>query len=394
MKKHLFTFVLLFSLILGAIYGYFGGSSVVYLKPLGDLFLNLIFTAIVPLLFFSICSAVAKLGTWQKVGELISKILAAFLSMGILASGLALVFLKTINLDLNHGLLLSTASTPLNPQASSNWHQIFSVSEFYQLLSHQHILALMVFSVLVGMALGQTKGKSIVLIHEGEQIFMQVFAYIMRLAPIGFFAYFSNIIHDLGPQILSQYGKITLAYYSFALLYFGIVFSLLIYFVHGKQQLQRYWEAVILPATTAFATCSSAATIPANLLSCKKMNLEPSIYETVIPLGTMIHKQGTIIGAIFKIALIYSIFHLDFHGVQVMMLAMACSILFGCVEGAIPSGGMIGELLILSIYGFPNSALIVMSAVSILIDPMATLLNACGNFVATILINPRQQKGA
>lgn len=391
-KSHLFNFVLLLSLMLGAVYGYFGGDTVIYIKPLGDLFLNLIFTAIVPLIFFSVCHAIAKLGSWQKVGKLLVKILTVFLGMGLLASGLGFVFLRITELHLNHAVVLSKAASLQGAQASFAWYQILSVSEFYELLSHHHILALMLFAILMGMALGQTKGKSLAFIHEGEQIFMQVFGYIIRFAPIGFFAYFANIIHDLGPQILNEYGKITLAYYVFGLLYFFGVFSFLIYLVKGRKQLQAYWGAVVLPATTALATCSSAATIPANLLACKQMNLESNSYETLIPLGTMIHKQGSIIGAIFKIALMYSIFHLDFHGMQVMLLAMATAILFGCVEGAIPSGGMIGELLILSVYGFPNSALIVMSAISILIDPPATVLNACGNLVATVLISQKPQE--
>ena len=69
-----------------------------------------------------------------------------------------------------------------------------------------------------------------------------------------------------------------------------------------------------------------------------------------------------------------------------LFTAVGVSLLVGTVMGAIPSGGMLGELLILSIYGFPPSALLVIAAISIIIDPMATLLNVTGNSVSSMLI--------
>jgi Na+/H+-dicarboxylate symporter len=54
--------------------------------------------------------------------------------------------------------------------------------------------------------------------------------------------------------------------------------------------------------------------------------------------------------------------------------------------GAIPSGGMLGELLILTVYGFPSSVLIAIAAISIIIDPLATMLNVTGNSVSSMMI--------
>jgi Na+/H+-dicarboxylate symporter len=137
----------------------------------------------------------------------------------------------------------------------------------------------------------------------------------------------------------------------------------------------------------ALATCSSAASIPANLRATKNMQTPTEIAESVIPLGTMIHKDGSIIGGIIKIVFLFSVFHVDFNGLSVYALAWLVSLMVGTVMGAIPSGGMLGELLILSAYGYPSSALIVIAAISIIIDPMATMLNVTGNSVSALLVS-------
>ncbi|WP_156812554.1 cation:dicarboxylate symporter family transporter [Legionella tunisiensis] len=82
----------------------------------------------------------------------------------------------------------------------------------------------------------------------------------------------------------------------------------------------------------------------------------------------------------------FGIFHLDFSGVTVLLTVLGVSLLVGTVMGAIPSGGMLGELLILTIYGFPPSVLIVIAAISIIIDPLATMLNVTGNSVSSMMI--------
>jgi Na+/H+-dicarboxylate symporter len=93
-----------------------------------------------------------------------------------------------------------------------------------------------------------------------------------------------------------------------------------------------------------------------------------------------------VIGGMVKIAFLFGLFHLPFQGLSVWLGAIGISMLVGTVMGAIPSGGMLGELLILTVYGFPPSALIVVAAISIIIDPLATLLNVTGNTVGSMLI--------
>jgi len=222
--------------------------------------------------------------------------------------------------------------------------------------------------------------------QAGEALFLEAFNLLMYFAPVGFFCYFAVLVHELGPQLLQQYIRLTLIYSLFACVYFFGLYSLYAFWAGGREGYKRFWSGLLLPALTALTTCSSAASIPANLSAAKEMGHAPEIYETVIPLGSIIHKEGSVIGGMFKIAFVFGMLQLNFQQPSVVLMAIGVSILVGTVMGAIPGGGMLGELLILSVYGLPPATLMVMVAISIIIDPMATVLNVTGNTVSSMMI--------
>ncbi|MCW8419636.1 dicarboxylate/amino acid:cation symporter [Fluoribacter dumoffii] len=389
LKSYFFPVILITSILLGGFTGVFLGPITPYLRPFGEIFLNLIFTAIVPLIFFSITSAVARVGSLGKFGKIAFYMAIIFLFTGVVAAVYALFIVRLfppaqgVILPL-HGPEKTSALNVFNQIA-----EIFTVPEFSQLLSHKHILALILFSILVGLSTANSneKGKTfIAFLQAGEEIFMRVFALIMYYAPFGFFAYFAVLVNELGPQLMTNYLRIGVLYYIFGTIYFIVVYTLFAYFAGKTEGIKRFWSNIFLPVVTSIATCSSAASIPANLMTAKKMEIAPEVYETVIPLGTIIHKDGSVIGGVFKIAFLFGIFHLNFSSPSVLLTALGISLLVGTVMGAIPSGGMLGELLILSAYGFPPSVLIIIAAISIIIDPLATMLNVTCNTVSSMMI--------
>lgn len=389
LTAYLFPIILISSILLGGITGFILGHDAQWLKPFGDIFLNLIFTAIVPLIFFSVSSAIARAGSISKLGRIIFYMALVFLFTGLVAALYAL--LTVVLFPPANGVTLSLVMPEQVASISffSQIADIFTVSDFSKLLSHEHILALIIFSIMVGLAVAyaKEKGKAFCsFLIAGEEIFMRVFGLIMYYAPIGFFAYFAVLVSELGSQILDSYMRITLVYYVSALLYFLLAFTWYAYLGGKCRGIKIFWTNVFLPMITAIATCSSAASIPANLSAAKKMGVPPEIYETAIPLGSIIHKDGSVLGGMFKIAFLFGIFHLNFSGIPVLLTAVGVSILVGTVMGAIPSGGMLGELLILNIYGFPPSVLIAIAAISIIIDPLATMLNVTGNTVSSLMV--------
>ncbi|MDP1604253.1 MAG: dicarboxylate/amino acid:cation symporter [Legionella sp.] len=388
-KSYLFPLVLIASIVLGGMTGYLFEEKTRFLKPLGDIFLNLIFTAIVPLIFFSVSSAIARVSSLAKLGKIMFYMAIVFIFTGIVAAIYAIVIVKIFPPAEGVYLALTTIKPIPQGNFATQITTIFTVSDFSKLLSHEHILALILFSLLVGIAVAgaDEKGKTFgAFLQAGDAIFMRVFSLIMYYAPIGFFAYFAVLVSELGPKLMESYVRVAVIYYMAALVYFFVIFTGYAWLAGKTPGIKLFWKNVFLPSATAIATCSSAASIPANLVATKAMRVTPEIYETAVPLGTIIHKDGSVMGGIFKIAFLFGIFHWDFGGSSVLLTALGISLLVGTVMGAIPSGGMLGELLILTMYGFPPSALIVIAAISIIIDPIATLLNVVGNSVSAMMI--------
>lgn len=388
-RSYAFPIILIASIILGGLTGYWIGTNAVHLKPFGEIFLNLIFTAIVPLIFFSVSSAIAQTGSMKKLGKIACSMAVVFLFTGIVAAIYALAVVIFFPPGQGVSLFLSMPEKVSTVSFSSQIVGIFTVSDFSKLLSHEHILALIVFSIFVGLATACSNEKGSIFasfLKAGEEIFMRVFSLIMYYAPIGFFAYFAVLVSELGPNLIESYVRITIIYYTSSLLYFMVAFTGYAYMAGKMTGIKLFWSNIFLPMVTSIATCSSAASIPANLAATRKMQVSPEIYETAVPLGSIIHKDGSVIGGMFKIAFLFGIFHLNFTTPSVLLTALGVSLLVGTVMGAIPSGGMLGELLILTVYGFPPSSLIAIAAISIIIDPLATMLNVTGNSVSNMLI--------
>lgn len=389
-KSYQFAILLISSIILGGIFGYFFKEFTSWLKPLGEIFLNLIFTTIVPLIFFSVSSAIVRAGLLGKVGSIFMAMIVVFIFTGSVAAIYALLIVKLFP-PAHQVYLHLIQPEKLMPLSFS--HQIvgiFTVPDFVKLLSHKNMLALITFSILLGLAVtsSQEKGKNFArFLQSGEAVFMRVFSLIMTIAPIGFFAYFAVLVSELGANLLQTYARIAVLYYFFALVYFFVAYTTYAFLAARMQGIKLFWRGVFLPLVTSIATCSSAASIPANLIATKKMRVSPEISETLIPLGAIIHKDGSVIGGMFKIAFLFGVFHLDFSGLPILLTAFGISLLVGTVMGAIPSGGLLGELLILNLYGFPPSVLMAIAAISIIIDPLATMLNVTGNSVSAMLVS-------
>ena len=298
MKNWYFPLILILSIFAGSMTGYIMGKDALMLKPLGDIFLNLLFAAVVPLIFFAISSSVAHIGNVKKLLNVLLSMFVIFIFTGMIAALYMIIIVKIF--PPAHGISLHL-EIPEILKANNLANQIvnmISVPDFSQLLSHKNMMPLIIFSLLVGLATAATgeKGRHFsAFLKSGAEVFMQVITYIMYYAPIGFFAYFAVLTGDIGTQLLSNYFRIIVIYYSAASIYFVLAFSSYAWLGGGKNKIKLFWKNVFVPMMTALATSSSAASIPANLQATRNMKVADDIAETVIPIGAILHKDGTVL---------------------------------------------------------------------------------------------------
>jgi Na+/H+-dicarboxylate symporter len=128
------------------------------------------------------------------------------------------------------------------------------------------------------------------------------------------------------------------------------------------------------------------ATIPANPpAAADNIGVPRDISEVVIPIGATVHMEGSCMAAVLKIAFLFGIFQVPFSGIEPILTALGIALLTGVVVSGIPGGGTIGELLILSMYGFPPEAFPLITMIGTLVDAPATMVNAVGDNVSSML---------
>jgi Na+/H+-dicarboxylate symporter len=390
LKNYKSILLLLGGILAGSILGLVFGKGVEVIKPLGDIFLNLLFTAIIPLVFFTIASSIANLEKSEKLGKLFVIVIGVFLSTVLISAILMLVavLLFPIQQDIIFSKL--PLETIQESSAGSQITQLLTAGDFFELLSRKNMLALIIFSFLIGFASLQSgeKGKDFSrFLNSGNEVMKQLLHIIMKTAPIGLGAYFAYQVRIFGPQLFGAYAKPLGLYYAVCAFYFVVFFSMYAFIAGGKLGFKVFWKNNITPSLTALGTCSSIATIPANLEGAEKMKIPAHIRNVVIPLGAPLHKDGSSMSSIIKIAVIFAMFGKDLTDPNTILMALGITVIVSVVEGGIPNGGYIGEILAITVYGFPmEQALPAAMIVGTLVDPMATLLNANGDLVSAMMV--------
>lgn len=390
LRSYGFSFLLVASILLGALLGIVFKEDAAALKPLGDIFLNLLFTVIVPLVFFSISSSVASMTNVKRLGKILSTMILVFVATGLIASTVMIVAVILYPPAVGVSIPLPAAVDVHRVQAVEQIVRAFTVADFSQLLSRNNMLALIVFSILTGLATSAAgeKGKAVtVFLASANEVMMKLISFIMYYAPIGLCAYFAYLVGVLGPELLGSYARAMALYYPTALAYFVLAFTGYAFLAGRVHGVKKFWGNIIPPSVLALATGSSMATIPANLQAADKIGVPRDISEVIIPIGATIHMEGSCLAAVLKIAFLCGIFQVPFTGIESIMTALGIALLTGVVVSGIPGGGTIGELLILSLYGFPPEAFPLVTMIGTLVDAPATMINAVGDNVSSMVVS-------
>lgn len=389
LKNYSGIILLLLGIFAGSIIGIFFPGSTEFLKPIGDIFLNLLFVSVVPLVFFAVANSVAAVTRQEKFGRIMISTGFTFLVFIITA---ALFTVAAVYLFPTEALPSSGAVNP-EVQEQQKWGDavvsFFTVGEFTQLFSRQNMLALLIFAFLTGTAARKTGGKGELFrgfLASGYEVMKEVLLTVMKAAPIGLGAYFAYQVATVGPQLFGFYARPLGLYYSAATVFFIVFFSLFAFAAYGTRGVKLFWHNNIYPTLMAVSTCSSFATMPANLDAASKIGVPPSVANIVIPIGSTLHKMGSSMSSIIKIYVAFLIIGEDFFEPANLLLALGITIFVSIVAGGIPNGGYIGEMLMISVYHLPAEAIPAVMIIGTLVDPLATVLNATGDIVASMWV--------
>lgn len=384
-----FPVILLVAIAFGSIVGLVMGEKATVFQPLGDIFLNMMFTIVVPLVFLTISSAVGNMLNMKRLGKILKNLFLVFIITGLIASAI-MIFVVTI-FPPGQGVNITVTTPDVLEEVSvaNQAVKAITVTDFPELISRKNMLPLIFFSIFFGFcvtAMGESGRKIAKGLETLSEVVMKMVKYIMYYAPIGLAAYFAALIGAFGPELLKDYARAMAIYYPVTIAYFFIAFFFYSYFAGGMLGVKRFFKGIITPAITSLATQSSIATLPVNLDATAKMGVPKDIREIVLPMGATMHMDGSCLSAILKISFLFGLYGMSFSGITTWTTAILIAVMSGVVMSGVPGGGLIGEMLIVSLYGFPPEAFPIIATIGFLVDPPATMVNACGDSVASMMV--------
>lgn len=393
-KSYKSSFTLIISMIIGLIIGLIFKEKAIMLSPLGSLFINLLSTIIVPLIFTTITLSIAKIKP-KIVAKLLKNIVVVFVIMSLLSVFVGIVTTRAYRFVSENNTI--TIADNINTQEDNlnlleRTVNMISVDDFNKLLTKNNMIALIITSIIVGIAIYKSKEKAkpfIQLLESTEEILMKVIQIIMYYAPIGIAAFFAAMVGNLGVQIAADYLKVFI-YYTVVSILFAIIVYSIIAKISGKS-VKNFWKESIPVILCSLSTCSSASCLPINIDATQKMGVSDEVGKTTISLGTSFHKDGSVIDSVFKIMFLVYLFNSSVSIFEIVGVALIATLLITAVP---VGGGTISEMCIITMLGFPLSALPILTIIATITDAPATMLNSLGDTSASLLVDRFMKKDA
>ena len=358
-------------------------------KPVGQLFINLVRMVVVPLVLTTLVAGAASVGDVSKLGRVAGKTLAYYLVTTAVAVVIGLVLANIF--QPGSGLSISTEGLKAKEVAPPTLIDVFlnivPINPI-EALSKGNMLQIIFFALLFGFGLSVIgdKGKQVLHFFDGAaDVMIKVTGFVMLYAPIGVFGLISYTVSQHGLKVLLPLGKLILVSAIASVLHVIICYSPLVKYV-VRIPLPTFFRGVFEPWLIAFTTCSSAAALPTNLQSVRRLGASKGVASFSIPLGNTINMDGTAIymgvAAVFA-AEVYGIPLTLSDQLTVMLMGLLASI----GTAGVPGAGLIMVSLVFTQISIPLEALALIAGIDRVLDMIRTSINVLGDATGALLVS-------
>lgn len=390
LKNYRFLAIMLGAMVAGCVAGWVAPDFGLKIKPLGTVFINMMFCVVVPLVFSSIAGSIAGMKSRKRAGKIMGTTVLTFVITGAIAAVIMFVLMKIFPPVLSPWNNVPAEEMGEHASMADMIVNFFTAEDFVGLLSRKAMLPLIVFSVLFGFATNMAGGpESPVAKFLGglTDVMMKFVKIITYYVPVAFFSIFADLVANYGSAITESYGRAMLVYYPLCFAYIFTAFPLFAWFGGGKQGVKTMFRHIVRPAIVSLGTCSSAATIPTNMEVAEETGLPKDVSEMVVPLGATMHMDGSCFSCVLKIAFVLGVFGTPLEWGQLPVIVLV-AVLSSVGMSGVPGGGYIGEYIICSLF-FPTQielAFPILVAIGNLVDPPATMINSSGDYVVSYIV--------
>jgi proton glutamate symport protein len=379
------------AMVAGTLLGWLAPAVGVALKPLSTVFLRMIKSLIVPLIFSTLVIGIAGHGDdMKRVGRLALRAIIYFEIVTTLALA---VGLAAVNLARPGDGVALAGSAQAGSEFASRKVTLSGVLEhvvpqsFFEAAANNEVLQVVFFAILFGVALARVRGRpkeTMLAVSEAvSEVMFKLTGIVMAFAPIGIGAAIAVTIGQSGLGVLVNLGKLVLTLYV-ALVVF-IVAVLVPVAVLARVPVQRFVAAVKEPALIAFSTASSEAALPRAMQAMEAIGVPRRIVAFVIPTGYSFNLDGSTLYLAVASVFVAQAANVDLSiGQQLLM--MLTLMLTSKGVAAVPRASLVILSGALATFGLPLQGVAVILGVDALMDMARTSVNLVGNCLATVVM--------
>ena len=393
MKNLALYWQILIAFALSVLYGLFFSEHVHLVAWMGDIFIKALKMIIIPLIFTSIISGIANVGSGDNLGRLGFKTIAYYLSTSTAALFTGLVIVNIFKPGVGADLGFANQVEGLGVAKESFGSTLMNIvpDNLFVAMVENQMLSIIFFAILMGFFITKTKEKSQkILLGFFDSLFeliMKITLFVIRFTPYGIFGIVAKQIaenNDLG-ELFSRLGLFMLVVILALFIHAFIVLPIVLKTI-GRVSPIKHFNAMRTPLITAFSTSSSNATLPLTMNAVKKNSgVSTKISSFTLPLGATVNMDGT---ALYE--LVAAMFIAQAYGIELTFTEQIIGVLTGLLASigaaGIPMAGLVMISVVLSAMGLPLEGVGLIIAVDRLLDMFRTTVNVWSDSCGAVII--------
>ncbi|MBY8909776.1 dicarboxylate/amino acid:cation symporter [Salinicoccus roseus] len=375
----------------------------------GQLFLNMIFMMVVPVVFISIVLGVVNVGDPKMLGGIGLKTLAFYLATTAIAITIAMIVANVLNPGEGQSELLDSdevseyRETELEGGATGDAIQqgfdqtVINLipTNVIEAMSTQNMLQIIAFAIFIGIAIIAGKEKSerlTALFEEANDVVMWIVMAIMKyFAAIGAFGLVATAFVQAGFGAIQQLGMYFICVLLALFIHLALVYGSVVQFM-AKKSFVWFIKNFAPAMGVAFSTSSSSAVLPISLETAQdNLKIRKSISSFVQPLGATINMDGTAI-----MQGVATVFIAQLSGIDLTLMQMVTVVIIAVVASigtaGVPGVGLVMLAMVLTAVGLDPAAIGIIIGIDRLLDMTRTMVNITGDATIALVINEQQTR--
>ncbi len=366
-----------------------------YIKPFGDIFVNLLKFIVVPVVLVSLINGMISMKDIKKAGSIGIKTVAYFMCTTALACIVGLILASVF--EPLFPILAQSGADYSAPEATNIMDTIIGIfpSNFFEPMVSSNMLQIIVIALFLGAGIivAGEKGRLVAdFVESANEVIMKVMGFIIRLAPIGVFCLMTWVVSNQGPKILGDLAIVLLCAYIGYFVHAFLVYSMAVKVFNGMSPL-KFFKGILPAYIFAFSSTSSVATLPVTKQCCDNLGVEEEVSSFVLPLGATINMDGTAIYQCVAAVFLAKCMGMDLTLTQMIMIVVTAT-LASIGTAGVAGAGMIMLTMVLTAIGMDPLYIGIIYGVDRLFDMGRTAMNVVGDASCAICVGTWEKSKA